>query len=140
MKRRRSKKVLVFGFGFAAAFAFGVLWCDGWRLARSRISARTAAAQPVFSTDECAALCEEATLAVPGVSPAMSPADLQARLAQLYGPASAATLRTANGRYIVGNNVLFFPTTPLCEQPNLQGDCAKWCARYKQTYSRIPAQ
>jgi len=133
MRRMRSG-VLWAGLVLAALLTAGLFWFESWRVNVARISRRPLAARIVFTAAECADFCKQATLAVPGVNPAMTQAALKQRFLQVYGPAPAETLTTGAARYIVGHGKIFFPTDRLCAQPNLAGECRDFCAQYVRTY------
>ena len=133
MRRVRSG-VFPFGLVLAALLAAGMYWIGSWRVRPSGISRRPIAARTVVTAGECLDLCKQATLAVPGVNPAMTQAALKQRFLQVYGPAPAETLTTGAARYVVGQGKIFFPNDGLCGQPNLGGECREFCARYHRTY------
>lgn len=133
MRRIRSG-VLPFGVILASLLAAGMYWIESWRVRPAGVSRGPIAARTEFTATECLDLCKQATLVVPGVTPAMPQAALKQRFLQTYGPAPAETLTTGAARYVVGQGKIFFPNDGLCSQPNLGGECRDFCARYRRTY------
>ena len=127
--------IAALAIAIAAALMAALLSIRGWRIASPRISNLPGAANRSLSARECDELCRDAFLPLQGVSPRMTNEALYALLIRTYGQFSAKELFDAyrDGRMIVTQNRLFFPTAQLCRQQNLSGDCAKLCAELMRT-------
>jgi hypothetical protein len=113
----------------AGAIAGSLLYIDGCRIDSPRISNLPGAANRELTANECNELCADALLPLPGATPATTGPQLNSLLTKTYGEFSAKELFDAHrdGRMIVTEGKLFFPTAQLCGQENLRGECATLC-------------
>lgn len=117
----------------AGALAGALLGVDGWRIDSPRISHQAGAANRALSAGECAELCREAFIPLPGVTAETTQEQLQPMLLKTFGEFSGKELFDAyrDHRMIATKGKLFFPTAELCRQEHLSGECAELCGDVK---------
>jgi hypothetical protein len=110
------------------------VWRPDWAVVEPRIAIRPEAASLPYPPDKCQQYCQAAFLPVQGVRSRMTDSDLRARLTAAMGVTAATELMDEyfRGRMFVTDGRLFFPTSDLCRQRNLDGECAALCKRYEQ--------
>ncbi|MEO8380742.1 MAG: hypothetical protein ABI779_13850 [Acidobacteriota bacterium] len=129
----KAPRLAALAIAIAAALAVTLVVRDGWRVASPRVSSLPGIASHPLSAQECADLCKDAQMPLPGANAAMAAPELHALLVKQFGELSAKELSDArqDGRLIVTDGQLFFPTALLCRQEHLSGDCAKLCEAWR---------